>query len=258
MTPVFREFPKHLSYSRIAVILGLLSFAFFISGCSTETDAIVQSFQYVINRSANVPLDKLNPNFRYLRTTVNGRVVLLALGYVDADPGGPVEVWYSADREVIRLQNGRVVGAVGFSPEWREVVMRGTPDWMEMIGSGKPLEWVRVRDVMPGYRSGIVDKLASRQISTVYNTALVGIDANALLWFEDVRISESNDILHVLLPGRFDNELELPAARVGVKVEGGVASALYGEQCLSNELCLTWQRWPVSTIDQSKHSTLVR
>ena len=45
----------------------------------------------------------LNPNLRYLRVSVRGRVVLMVLGYLDAAPDGVIETWYSSAGEVLRL-----------------------------------------------------------------------------------------------------------------------------------------------------------
>jgi hypothetical protein len=200
----------------------------------------------------------LNPNYRYLRATVDGRVVLLALGYVDTDSDGAIEVWYSADREVIRLQNGRVVGAGGFSPEWREVVTRGAPDWLELIRGGRAVQWTRTRDVMPGYHSGIVDNLVTNNIGIARGTNLVGVDPGALMWFEDVRIADGKMSFNSLLLAIFENETGLPPARYGVSTAGSNATVVYGEQCLSQKLCFRWQRGPKVWPDKSATSQTTR
>jgi hypothetical protein len=201
--------------------------------------------QYAYDRSATTKSAPLNPNFRYLRATVEGRVVLLALGYVDPDPNGLIEVWYSADREVIKLQNGRVVSAIGFVPEWRNVEMQNTPSWIDLAKRSQPVSWVRFRDVMPGYRSGIVDNMKSSRLSSAQGRELVGLDPATLLWFEDSRERDSEKSANnVLFPGSFDGDLAIPPARFGVMEIGGTLSAVYGEQCLSQKMCFTWQHWP--------------
>jgi len=188
--------------------------------------------------------------------TVDGRVILLALGYVDADPGGEIEVWYSADREVIRLQNGRVVGAVGFSPEWRAVAMRGTPAWARMTNTNESVVWERVRDIMPGYRSGIVDKIVTRRIASANRAALVGLEPDELMWFEDVRLAEANGFAGIILPVAHDDDLALPPAQIGLVVGGNGTTAIYGEQCLSRKFCLTWQSWPPAKRDEQSRQSL--
>ncbi|WP_207880310.1 hypothetical protein, partial [Pseudomonas sp. 32_A] len=37
----------------------------------------------------------LDARYRYLRISVRGRATLMILGYVDRDPLGPIEIWYS-------------------------------------------------------------------------------------------------------------------------------------------------------------------
>jgi hypothetical protein len=231
-------------YSRALFLLGISAAVSMMSGCSTETNAIFQSLQYAYDRSAGANSAVLNPNFRYLRAAVNGRVVFLALGYVDSDPGGPIEVWYSADREVVRLQNGRVVGVVGLTPEWRDVSLHGAPNWNEMMDDDRSVDWMRIRDVMPGYRFRVVDNLTSRRIATAQGTSLVGVESSSLHWFEDTRTWNTSSGVSLLKPANFDNDLDLPPARYGVSVAGSLAVAVYGEQCLTRSFCFSWQRWP--------------
>lgn len=67
------------------------------------------------------------------------------LGYVDAYPQGDVEIWYSAQCEVLRLQNGRLVGAVGLPVEWRRVTYpQISPAWPAVSPEGT--RFSRVRD----------------------------------------------------------------------------------------------------------------
>jgi len=37
----------------------------------------------------------------------------------------------------------------------------------------------------------------------------------------------------------------LPSARYGIALKDGQPVQVYGEQCFSNELCFSWQAWPV-------------
>ena len=119
----------------------------------------MQTLQVAFQRDAGVDSAKLNPDFRYLRVTIAGRTALLVLGYEEKDPRGPIEVWYSSGREVLRLQNGRLAGISGLPVEWRAVRLPDLPPWSSLAAAGKPFPWVRVRDVMPGYRYGVRDAL---------------------------------------------------------------------------------------------------
>jgi len=216
-----------------------------LSACSSGSNAILQTLPYAYGRNPSVDNARLNPNYRYLRVTVDGRVALLALGEVDTDPQGPVEVWYSAEREVLRLQNGRLAGAVGLTTEWRAVSMSDLPRWSEIARAGNQmLRWTRVRDVMPGYRFGVKDVLSLRVIPEPKKTALKDLDPQRLTWFEE-RIEAKTG---ASLSGVFGNssavDLPLPPARYAVDLHEGSETVVYGEQCLAANLCFSWQRWP--------------
>lgn len=216
--------------ARMAVLAVLL--AALLCGCAASTDPILQTLQVAFKRDAGADTAQLNPDFRYLRVTIGGRTVLLALGYVDKDSRGQVEVWYSAEREVLKLQHGRVVGAVGTLTEWRNVTLSELPAWSVLARERAPLRWERTRDVMPGYRYGVREALALGVVPAPANSALRELDAQQLTWFEE-RVESSTA-----------GEKALPTARYAVGLAGGTETVLYGEQCLAPEVCFTWQRWP--------------
>jgi len=208
--------------------------AILLANCAS-TDPVMQTMQAAFKRDPGVDGAKLNPAFRYLRITIAGRTALLALGYVDDDPRGPIEVWYSAEREVLKLQNGRVVGAVGMLTEWRNVRLPELPAWSALAREAAPRRWERTRDVMPGYRYGLREAIALGAAPVPEKSALRDLDAKALTWFEE----------RVESPPAGDKAL--PPARYAVRMAGGRETVVYGEQCLAPELCFTWQRWPAGT-----------
>lgn len=230
---------------KIRALAAVLSLVFALSGCSTASDAILQTLPYAYGRNPGVDSAKLNPNFRYLRLTVRGHVALLALGYVDNDPHGPIEVWYSAEREVLRLQNGRIAGAVGLTTEWRNVGLPALPSWSAAEHAGRPIAWTRTRDVMPGYRFGVKDALLLLVVEAPGRSALLGLDPQALTWFEERDGSGARGGLSGILGDSAATDTALPPARYAVDFAGGTETVVYGEQCLAADLCFTWQRWPV-------------
>jgi len=225
----------------IRTLTAVLSLIVALSGCSSASNAILQTLPYAYGRNPGVDNARLNPNFRYLRVTIGGRVVLLALGNVDSDPQSPIEVWYSAEREVLRLQNGRLVGAVGLTTEWRNVSLPELPSWSKAASAKGEIRWTRNRDVMPGYRLGVKDALLLRVVEVPGRSALKDLDARGLTWFEER--SEAGTWLARTLGNVAD--APLPPARYAVDFSGGKETVVYGEQCLAVELCFTWQRWPV-------------
>ena len=207
-----------------------------LSACASSTTAVYQSLQFALRNDRSAALAPLNPSLRYLRVTIDGRVALMVLGYVEKGPQGPIEVWYSAEREVLRLQNGRIVGAVGLTTEWRNVGLSPSSSWAELKRSQGTATLVRSRDVMPGYKFGIRDVLAIRAAAPPERSALVGLRSESLDWFEE-RIEADGDPL-------VEADHRLPLSRYAVAFEDGGERVVYGEQCLGPKLCFTWQRWP--------------
>ena len=214
-----------------------------LSACSFGNNPLVQTLRDAVQGNRSVTDVHLNPAFRYIRVTVDGRVSFLALGSEDKDPQGPIEVWFSARHEVLRLQNGRVVGAAGVTTEWRSVRLPELPSWSALVRSGQPFQWVRVRDVMPGYRFGVRDELVLSAIPPPQKSALQGVDAQTLSWFDErFQTGTAAGRLKKLVTNVAIDGV-LPPARYALDLRDGKETVVYGEQCLAPELCFAWQRW---------------
>lgn len=224
--------------------LAAIALACLLSACTTSMDAVVSTLRVAVRGEPSADATRLNPSFRYIRVTVEGRVAFLALGNVDSSPRGPVEVWYSARREVLRLQNGRLVGVVGLTTEWREVALPELPSWSEIARTGRLHPWVRTRDVMPGYRFGVKDALVLQVVAPPTKSALQDLDSKSLTWFEERFQADSPRATLAKLAGISDDRT-LPPARYAVDLRNGKETVVYGEQCLAPELCFSWQRWAV-------------
>jgi hypothetical protein len=230
---------------KIRILVAVLALVAAISGCSSSGNAILQTLPYAYGRNPGVDNARLNPNFQYLRVTVSGRVALLALGDVDKHPLGPIEVWYSAEREVLRLQNGRLTGAVGLTTEWRNVILPELPSWAAAVRADRKFEWTRIRDVMPGYRFGVKDRLALSVVAAPAKSALLGLDPQKLIWFEERVETESGGRFSAILGKAAGANAPLPPSLYAVEFRDGLETVVYGEQCLDADLCFSWQRWPV-------------
>jgi hypothetical protein len=204
-------------------------------------NAAVETAQKAIQRDTGVETARLDPKFSFLRVTASGRVAFLALGGVDAHPDGPIEIWYSALREVVRVQNGRVVGVTGFKTEWRNVSIAAAPSWTVAGKAQQPLQWVRVRDVMPGYRYGLRDELSLVRVAAPARSELRAVDAGSLLWFEERMNNRMGYVASLFSAAGPD--VVLPPARYAVDFRDGKETVVYGEQCLAADFCFTWQRW---------------
>jgi hypothetical protein len=174
----------------------------------------------------NVLATPLNPSYRYLNVELAGQApALLVLGYLDLHPLGDIEVWYSSEGEVLRLQNGRVVGSTGLSVDWLRVSYpTAPPSWDAVPADGAT--YTRVRDETPGSRYAIKE-----QVSLKPTTQPAVAPASPVhMWFSETY----SNLLGNTLPGSL----------FGLSSCGGHKAIVYSRQCLSAGLCLTLQAWP--------------
>ncbi len=214
---------------RFFLFLSLALSILFFTGCGhtpvtrTVFDAI-PSFNKTVDRFST------NPNLRYLRVTVKNQSIFMVLGYTEKNSVGDIEVWYSSTGEVIRLQNGRIIGTIGLETDWLNVIHLSLPSWNSLANNPKAL-YQRQRDQMPGYRFGIVESISIYPTPPPTNSKIVNTLANQFRWYEEVTLNTDN---------------KLPSARYAVQNRVGVLRIAYGEQCLTENFCLSWQLWPVT------------
>ena len=218
------------------LLLRNLLLVFCLTGCTVEpaSQALLDAIQHArANGAAHENAPPLDPRFNYLRVQIGAREAFMARGYVDSDPDGPVEIWYSASGEVLRLRDGRLVGAIlKMGTDWLSVSFTGLPRWDEI---GEQASFGRSRDVSPGYQYGIREQMLIRRIPPPGDSHLQLIPAASLTWFEE----------------HAEGAASLPPARYGVSMEGAVPQAVYGEQCLDHDFCFSWQRWAAA--EEGKH-----
>jgi hypothetical protein len=200
-----------------------------LSGCGTTslTRTISDTFPIF---GADLDSLPLKPGFGYLRVSVHGRIALMVLGYSDVTPEGRVETWYSSEGEMISLRNGRILATAGLSVDWRSVRAHALPDWSELLQLPH-YEYQRVRDEMPGYRFGIRESVRISPKKVVWDSQLINIRADQLQWLEERVVGDSDGALR---------------ARYALRTRDGKAELVYFEQCLSEDLCIAFQSWPVS------------
>jgi hypothetical protein len=230
-----------LSMRCIAIICTLLFASLSLYGCGTSGQAIIDTFRVAFPARGGDPGAFLSPEFAYLRLVNEGRVGYLARGAVEQSPDGAVEVWYSADREVLKIQNGRILAALGTSTEWRGVSNSSIPSWESVVQKGAQ-SWTRVRDVMPGYRLGVVDRLTVEHIPPPTRVSFIGMNLAELTWFSEIQQQSTTR----------RSDLDLPKSIYAVDLTQPQAPVVYSEQCLDIKLCISWQRWPVPTPSKAR------
>ena len=218
----------------------LFSVTLHLLGCASGSTPLADVLSGVVSEQWGAANDvsllhKTNPIYRYLRIEVVGRpAALLVLGYVDAHPQGNIEVWYSASREVIKTQNGRIVSTSGLELDWRRVHFAvAPPAWDAVPPQG--LIYNRLRDQMPGYHDAISDQLEVTPwpgLPPINLSATLPVDAaRSYRWFREAVVSSSAQ--------------PLPPAWFAWALRGGSPTVVYSEQCLSASFCLKLQPWPV-------------
>ncbi len=213
------------------------TFLLLLAGCSSSvSDPMMLMLHHVSPQGSSYERVMLDPAYHYLRLVVDDNVIFMASNSSNIDSANTVNVWYSAEREVLRFRDGRLVAAVGLATEWRSVVLPELPAWSELAEIKEPFRWTRIRDVMPGYHNGVQDSLVLQRIAPPKDSQLKNIDPQQLTWFEERIEKQPAEVL--------------PLARYAVDLRDGKTIVVYGEQCVSSKLCFSWQHWPVRAGDQ--------
>ncbi|WP_210546241.1 YjbF family lipoprotein [Rhodoferax sp. PAMC 29310] len=218
------------------VLLGVVAVS--LLGCAGNSSTLSQVFSAVVAdqigaSDAAISQATLNPQYQYLRVDMVGRKsALLVLGYVDPHPAGDVEVWYSSVREVIKTQNGRIIGTAGLGVDWRSVRYDpAPPPWASVLVEGA--NYARSRDMMPGYQHAVVDLVQLKpwfgREAPIQGSKLATLpDKSRYHWFSE----ESK------------GQATLPLAWYVVGPYQGRNIVVYSEQCLTASFCLKLTRWP--------------
>ena len=220
-----------------------LTAALALGGCASTRSPLMDSVEVLFATGGTgvvqsaIP-EALDMRYRYLRVEVPGHPPgLLVLGYEDPHPLGPIEVWYSASRETLRTQNGRVVGSTGTLHEWLALQYNpAPPDWTAVPTQGS--SYVRRHDQMPGYRFGIAEQVQLRAVP-----GLPALELPATLPADKARGYQWLSETAVALGG--PQAAPLPDAWFAWGRHRGMQTIVFSQQCLAADFCLTLQRWPV-------------
>lgn len=224
-----------LNDSRRKLIIYFIYSSLFLllSSCSPSTSPIVTLTKNIVRPNKKI---FLNPNYHYLRVSYISHNILptptvyLALRSSETTSNGLLQVWYSADREVIKFCHDRLCGSAGLNVDWRDVVFKNVPSWEQIQLQDRSYE--RQRFVMPGYRFGIQDRIVVSKIPVPKNSLLVDYDPHQFLWFQEKTFCSQK-------------EMRIPPARYAVDFSGNKPKVIYSEQCLAKGFCFAFQSWDV-------------
>lgn len=211
---------------RGALLWPLLPLVLATAGCTSGFQAALETLRFAALPDKKTELAALNPNFEYLRTRVNGRLLFLALGY-QGELGFPKDTrtYYSGDGEILRVTNGRIIHFVG---QKREVRIR-LPDLSIEWPETQAVAYRRFVDYRSAYQFNQPQDVTLRRLNAApKNIDLLKWKPSDLLWFEE-RTQES---------GR-----QKKLALYGVLQDKESLAVVYAEQCLEQDLCFSFQRW---------------
>ncbi|MDZ7892216.1 MAG: YjbF family lipoprotein [Rhodoferax sp.] len=213
------------------------------AGCASSTaqQALVAALQGNLAKSGpSVDTAPLNPAYRYLRVDVDGAgSALLVLGYVEPHPAGAVEVWYSSLGEVLKTQQGRIVGTVGLPTDWSSVSYHSLPvAWSDAGAQASAYE--RVRSVLPSYRFGVKERVLLAPVpqadfgqmsSAMFAGGLRQSDVTKYRWYQEQ------------VAGAVAQRLPISWYALGQR--DGRDTVVFSRQCLAPDLCMNLQLLPV-------------
>jgi len=216
-----------------------------LAGCASGGSAMMQTtqlwVQQVLLGSGDGLPQKPDPRFRYLRVEMpNLTPGLWVLAFVDPHAMGEIEVWYSAQNQVIKLQNGRIVATHGLAVDWPAVRFAAAPPAWAALAADKGAAakaFERQHDELPGYRYGVRERLALQTLAQAPLLAGPGSLAPDLAtryaWFSETATPHDGTVGGILT-NWYAWGLHL-----------GQRTVVFSEQCLKPDFCLRLQRWPV-------------
>ena len=243
-------------------------------GCTGRQGAVYESLKVgLLSQQSAVDNAILNPQFRYLRAELAGRPALLVLGYIDENPHGNIESWYTANQELIQIQSGRLASTAGLDFDWTNVrysediplvqvltvplkatlQLKSPPlgayplaetssigASTEALKKSSAITYQRTRTVMPGYRAQIEELVFLEPLAEppgeIPSGDLARLNGMQIRWVQERVRPKAVDI--------HNQGLDPLPAYYALDVGSTPARVVYGRQCLVLNYCLSWQVWP--------------
>jgi hypothetical protein len=241
--------------ARLYLLYSCIPFVF--TGCSSVSDAAYKTFVSAFHDDSKVMADaSLNKDLSYLRVNIAGLEALMVKGYIDQDKLGPIDVWYSSDGSVLRLQKGRYLGSLGFDQNWQNVQLQDAPELSNIVSQFKretastQLKSVasfypeqqyffsRFKTEMPGYQSTLQERVgvsvqdaSPPNIPKSLNTYL---NTSEIVWVSEKSLKNNEKAKN-----------NSSYAWYGFKKINSSYVQVIGQQCLSADFCITWMPWPI-------------
>ena len=232
---------------RLFCCVALAGVSLLFGGCASVSSPLVDSAALLFSPdhgAATIP-EQPDPRYSFLRVQVSGYPPgMLALGFIDEVPGGseaPVLVWYSAQHEVLRTQDGRIVANTGTPFDWSALRWIVPPPAWRGVGDAG-YRYSRERDVLPDYEFGLREVVLGSPIAMPDTdqlpVTLPATVAQSLRWYKEVPYMER--------AGGQAGSATLPPSIFGWGQYAGESMVVYSEQWLTPEVSIRIQRWPVT------------
>lgn len=211
----------------------LLTFCCFIASCASIDNPALDTFKdaFKLNSKKTVPL--LNPKFNYLRVEIGTNLSYLASVPTSYSSS---QYWYSAKKDSIQLDQGRLTDISGSLIEWHRVKTEKIPNWQELMTKNYSISYYRSRDQMPGYQFNIVEHLTLRKLDFNQQPAfsLQYHQAQHLLWFKEINLTHP----------------ELSSTYYALEKNKKSPQVVFSHICLTKDYCLNIEQVPNPTSGQ--------
>jgi len=187
---------------------------------------------------------------------IAGLEALMVKGYIDQDKFGPIDVWYSSDGSVLRLQKGRYLGSVGFDKNWQHVQSQDAPELSNIVNQFKretastqlksvasfyPEQqyfFTRNKTEMPGYQTALKERVGvSVQDASPPNipkSLSAYLNPSEIVWVSEKPLANNEK-----------GNSSKSYAWYGFKKYYSSYTQVIGQQCFSTDFCITWMPWPI-------------
>jgi hypothetical protein len=246
----FKHFPRWT-----CVLVGTLCLIFLQSCTSVSDGALETAKSAFTNTSKLIEQTSLNYQLSYLRVNVSGLDALLVKGYIDKDSNGSIDVWYASDGSILRLQEGRYLGSIGFDNNWQNVSYQNTPNFNKIVAEfdrpnpspklssvsdfypSEQYYFSRSHSEMPSYKTVINEKFSasvSKDVpSNIPKSMKSYLSGKNLIWVTEQNSQSSSE------------KLSNVQSWYGFEKSSNQYELVIGQQCLTTSFCITWMPWPI-------------
>lgn len=240
------------AFKRAVLSIAIIS----LFGCSPITKALWETSSNTIikknEKKTNLSDANLDKNFQHMHVTVMNQSFFMTKVDTKKTNKGIIETWITPANEIVRTIDGRISQTTGSAyAEWTHTEYINLISWRSIVlklDAGQTIQYLRHRDVEPGGLYGI-QELVTIRASHPDTSSPIEEHIKNVHWFEEIitPIDSAGRMKYIQKNNENYKKLikPLPSAKFGVLLNPqGSETVIFSKQCLSQEICLTFQRWP--------------